>query len=292
MTANGLEKSVDSSYHVGYIDNDNGLVNFVAVKKYSLVEYRNFLEYRENIENTVLQYMDLYRMVAVVHDNLIEAHSKHVDEVRLGKGISARDDLVEINAHFAALIANFAMYLGCVPRKISSKNAKARGEHEKATHHEYDNSFAYKLFCVLRNYTLHNSPPITGISGGSKISKKNNKISVDYKIYIEKDKILSDKKVRNKLREEYDAFPDKYPVIKLAEDAIKSLKIIHWKTLKSLLISIQDEIALVESLVTLVPDGHPYVAEVISNKLTQETDVRLELIPFDIIEIKKAASKY
>src|SRR6266403_3656128 len=161
-----------SPYYVVFLDQDNSNQTLtVRVKDYSQQEFDEFTRARDAISEQVLQYMDLYNMVAIMYDNLAKAYKKRIEQVEAQRGISARDDLTEMNAYLAALVANFGMYLGCVPDKISSKQRDILDAHNKVTNFEYDKSFAYRLFCVLRNYTLHHTPPITGIRGSSKMSK-------------------------------------------------------------------------------------------------------------------------
>jgi hypothetical protein len=292
IPAKALEELARSPHYVTYLKNENGRANFVRVKDYSQTEYDKFIKARDAINDTILQFMDLYEMVAIMYDNLNNAYEKRVQAVKDEKGISARDDLIEINAYFAALIANFAMYLGCVPRKISSKRKKVLNLHNKATNLEYDSSFAYRLFCSLRNYALHDTPPITGIKGSSKLSKKTKEVEVDYEVYIEKSKLLLNETVANKLAEDFKKSPDVYPVIKLATEAMLSLKNIHWKTIRELLATVADEVELINSLATLTQSNQPYITSFTYNKKTKALDAKLELIPTNIIEIKTIASKY
>ena len=197
-----------------------------------------------------------------------------------------------VNAYFASLVANLAMYLGCVPTMISSKRQSILDIHVKATNEEYDNSFAYRLLYSLRNYTLHDKPPITGIRGGSRLSKTSNEVEVDYEVYIEKSKLMQNSIVAKKLASDFVAPPDNYPVMELATEAMLSLRNIHWKTVKSLLASIEDEVSLIEALLALSPENQLFVTAFPYIEKTKEIDAKLELIPADIIEIKAIASKY
>jgi hypothetical protein len=292
IPAKALEELARSPHYVTYMKNENGRANFVRVKDYSQAEYDKFIRARDAINDTVLQFMDLYEMVAIMYDNLTNAYNKRIEAVKNEKGISARDDLVEINAYFASLIANFAMYLGCVPRKISSKRRTVLNLHNEATNLEYDNSFAYRLFYSLRNYTLHDTPPITGIKGSSRLSKKTNKVEVDYGVYIEKSKLLLNEIVAKKLAEDFKTSPDIYPVIELANEALVSLKNIHWKTIRILLTTVVDEVTLIEELAALTPSNQPYITTFTYNQKTKAIDAKLELVPTSIIGIKRTASKY
>lgn len=150
-----------SPYYVVFLDHtEKNKTIVVRVKDYSQQEFDEFARARDVISDQVLQYMDLYNMVAIMYDNMVGAYKKRVEQVEAQRGISARDDLAELNAYFAALVANFGMYLGCVPAKISSKRRDILDVHRKATNEEYDNSFPYRLLCALRNYTLHHTPPL------------------------------------------------------------------------------------------------------------------------------------
>jgi hypothetical protein len=292
IPAKALEELARSPYYVSYIGKGTTNANFVRVSDYNQDQYESFIAARDKINETVIQFIDLYGMVAIVYDNLVDAYDKRVEEVKLQKGISARDDLTEINAYFASFIANFAMYLGCVPRKISSKRGDILELYKKATNDEYDCSFPYRLLCSLRNYTLHDTPPITGITGSSQLSKESNEIEVKYEVYIEKDKLLQNAVVAKKLANDFLQPPDNYPVIELATDAVISLKNIHWKTVKALLETVEDEVALIESIVALTPKNQPYIVSFLQDEQTKELNAHLELVPTNIIEISKIASKY
>lgn len=282
-------------YTVAFLDQaDSNKPFIVRVKDYSQQEFDEFVKARDVIGEQILQYMDLYNMVAIMYDNLAEAYKKRVEQVEAQGRINARDDLTELNAYFAALVANFGMYLGCVPDKISSKRRDILDAHNKATNVEYDNSFAYRLFCVLRNYTLHHTPPITGIRGSSKVADRPGGVNVEYEVFIEKDKLMQNRIVANKLAADF-ALPTKnYPVIETANQAMHCLKRIHWKTIKALLTPIQDEVALIESLAALTAkhNKQPFIAEFLPNKAGQGTDAQLHLVPVQILDYRSTASKY
>lgn len=280
-----------SPYYVVFLDQtQSNKTTIVRVKEYSQQEFDEFAKARDIISEQVLQYMDLYNMVAIMYDNLVGAYKKRVEQVELQRGISARDDLTEFNAYFAALIANFGMYLGCVPDKISSKRHDILDVHNKATNTEYDSSFAYRLFCVLRNYTLHDTPPITGIRGSNRMSKNPGEVDVDYEIFIEKAKLMQNRTVANKLAADFALPAVKYPVIETANEAMHCLQRIHWKTIKALLAPIKDEVALIESLAALTSkhDKQPYIAELLRNGM----DAELHLIPTQVLEFRSTTLTY
>jgi hypothetical protein len=292
ITEQQIKELERSPYYVSFLGQGDDKPTFVRVKDYSQLEFDAFCRARDAISDSVLQFMDLYKMVAIVYDNLVKAHEKRIEEVKAQGNVHARDDLVEINAYFVSLIANFATYIGCVPREISSKRQAILDIHNEATHEEFDGSFAYRLFCSLRNYTLHDKPPIRGIKGSSRMSKTGDKVEVAYEVYIEKSKLIKNSTVANKLANDFASPPDNYPVIELATDAMLSLKNIHWKTMKALLASIEHEVALIETLVALRPKNQLFIASFPYNIKTKEIDAKLELIPADILEIKTIASKY
>lgn len=278
-------------YTVAFLDQtqENKTV-VVRVKDYSQQEFDEFVKARDVISEQVLQYMDLYNMVAIMYDNLVAAYKKRVEQVESQRGISARDDLAELNAYLAALVANFGMYLGCVPNKISSKRRDILDVHDQATRDEYDSSFAYRLFCVLRNYTLHHTPPITGIRGSSKMAKKPGEVDVEYEIFIEKNELMKNHIVANKLAADFALPTEKYPVIETAYEAMQSLLKIHWKTIKALLVPIHQEVALVESLAALTAKHkkQPYIAEFMRGGV----DAQLHLIPTQVLEYRSTALTY
>lgn len=278
-------------YTVAFLDQtqENKTV-VVRVKDYSQQEFNEFVKARDVISEQILQYMDLYNMVAIMYDNLVTAYKKRVEQVESQRGISARDDLAELNAYLAALVANFGMYLGCVPDKISSRRRDILDVHNQATHDEYDNSFAYRLFCALRNYTLHHTPPITGIRGSSKMAKKPGEVDVEYEIFIEKNELMKNRTVANKLTADFALPTEKYPVIETAYEAMQNLLRIHWKTIKALLAPINQEVALIESLAALTAKHkkQPYIAEFMKNGL----DAQLHLIPTQVLEFRSKASEY
>jgi hypothetical protein len=278
-------------YTVAFLDQtENNKTTVVRVKDYSQQEFDGFVRVRDVISDQILQYMDLYNMVAIMYENLVVAYKKRVDQVESQRGISARDDLTELNAYLAALVANFGMYLGCVPDKISSKRKDILDAHNQATHDEYDSSFAYRLFCVLRNYTLHHTPPITGIRGSSSMAKKSGGVDIEYEIFIEKSELIKNRIVANKLADDFASPAGKYPVIETAYEAMQCLLRIHWKTIKALLVPIHEEVALIESLASLTAKHkkQPYIAEFMHGGV----DAQLHLIPTQVLEFRTTASKY
>ena len=98
--------------------------------------------------------------------------------------------------------------------------------------------------------------------------------------------------VANKLAKDFASPPDNYPVIELATEAMLSLRNIHWKTIKALLASIQNEVSLIEALLALSPENQLFITAFPYNEETKEIDAKLELIPADIVEIKATALKY
>jgi len=234
-------------------------------------------------------------MCAIMYDKLTKAYAKRMKEVKRQRLPNARDDLTELNAYFAALIANMGMYLGCVPNKISSKRPDILTVHNEATHAAYDSSFAYRLFCMLRNYTLHDTPPITGIRGSSRSSKKTaGEREVSYEVLVEKDKLQQNDRVARKLAADFALPGDRYPVIELAAEAMDGLRQVHWKTMKALLAPIAKEITVIESLVALVgPDNQPpYIVSFLQNPMTGKLDAELNLVPTQILDIRATAAKY
>ena len=281
--------------YIAYLDQTKeNKTTVVRVKEFSIHEFEQFVEARDKISVQVLQYMDLYKMVAIMYDNLAKAYKKLVKRVEQQQGIDAREDLAELNAYFAALVANFGMYLGCVPSAISSKQSTILDAHRSATHEEYDNYFAYRLLCALRNYTLHHEPPITVIRGSSRKSPQSDRADLEYEVFIEKRKLLQNRMVAKKLEADFALSIEKYPVIETANEAMHCLMRIHWKTMKALLSQVEDEVSLVQALASLTArqGRQPYIVEFKRNEEGRGMDARLHLIPTQVLDYKAEALKY
>jgi hypothetical protein len=281
--------------YVGYLSRTKeSKTTIVRVKGYSAQEFEQFVKARDVISSQVLQYIDLYKMVAIMHNNLAKTHKKLVKRVEQQQGIDAREDLAELNAYFAALVANFGMYLGCVPNLISSKQQVILDVHRRATRKEYDNSFAYRLLYALRNYTLHHEPPVTGIRGSSRKSTVSGNADVEYEVFIKKSQLLRNSVVAKKLATDFALPTENYPVIETTVEAMRSLKTIHWKTVKALFGPIEKEVSLIESLASLTSkhDKQPYVVEFKRNEDGNGMDAQLHLIPTQILDYKAEALKY
>lgn len=295
VDAEVIRKELTSPYYVAFLDDSKSeQLTVVRVKDFSSEEFSEFVRARESIDTNVLQYMDLYLMVAIMYDNLANAYEKRLNTVKQQGNINAREDLAELNAYFSALIANIGMYLSCVPRKISSKRKSIHDVHIKATREEYDAHFPYRLFCALRNYALHNTPPITGIRGSSRLSDDPSNPKVDYEIYIEKSQLLKDKQIAKKLAGDFASSQEHYPVMEYAEEAMRCLKNIHWKTIKALVTSIDGDIEYIKSLVNLTSKHRkpPIIAALTYNAKSKGMDARIELIPTQIVEISSKSLEY
>jgi hypothetical protein len=182
------------------------------------------------------------------------------------------------------------MYLDCVPRAIGSVRKEIFNGHKIATNIEYDNNFSYRLIVNLRNYALHNTPPITGTRGSSFM--KDGKKGSEYEIYIEKKEIIQDPVVAKKMAKDFESSEEHYPVIENVKNTLHSLNQIHWKTIKLLLLEIESEIGLIKSLQELTGDKQPFIAEFSSSSKSNGLDARLHLIPTHIIGIQDHAQSY
>jgi hypothetical protein len=257
-----MDEILRSPYYVVFMDNSNPkLSTFVRVKDYDESEYLAFIDARQKIEKNILQFNDLYFMVAQVYEDFISAYNGREEALKNNETVAARDDLVALNSYFVSFIANLGMYLAVVPRKISSKRKYIKEVHTKATNEEYNNSFAYRLIVNLRNYAIHNSPPITGIKGGNWMAEKEGK-NYEYEIFIEKKEIIKDADVARKLAKDFESDVDKFPVVESITETVKSLKNIHWKTIKALLAEVEEPIALIEQIYSLTEKQNkpPYIA--------------------------------
>jgi len=249
----------------------------------SIAEFQDFVRARDVIDAQILQYHQLYEMVAITYDNLATALKECIDNVRYRRGIDARGDLTKLNAYYTAYIANFGMYLACARRMIGSDRKEILSLHEQATHEEYDTHFGYRLFCNLRNYALHNLPPLTGIRGSS--SKKSE--AYTYEVFFEKDKLLEDSQFANKMRDDLENHKGGLHLIDLANEAMHSLERIHWKTIKALLEPISSEVDLIQRVADATPgDEQPYIAEVL-RKVGNKEDLTLHLVPSQVLEIRR-----
>jgi hypothetical protein len=265
-----------------------GKSSYIKGADVSIAEFQDFVKARAAIDSQILQYHQLYEMAAITYDNLANALKECIDNVRHWRGIDARGDLTKLNAYYTAYIANFGMYHSCARRMIGSDRKEILSLHERATHEEYDTHFGYKLFCNLRNYALHNLPPLTGIRGSS------NKKSEDYtyEVFFEKDKLLEDSKFANKMRGDLEKHDGDLHLIDLANEAMHSLELIHWKTIKALLEPVGNEIALIQKIAGATPDNkQPYVAELL-RKVGDKEDLTLHLVPIQVLEIQRIAQGF
>ena len=224
----------------------------------------------------------------------VDAYNKRIEAAaKSEKIVYARDDLIELNAHFTGFLANLGMYLACVPRKISSNRSAILDVHTKATNVEYDSNFSYRLLTNIRNYTLHNSPPITGIKGSNKRTEDGS-VKTNYDIYIEKSEIKEDEVIANKLATDFSNTEEHYPVIDNASRALESLSKIHWKTIKALVSEIGDSIGFINSIAQLTSwqNRQPYIAEFKAGKKSGVTDAELHFVPTHVLDIKEHADKY
>lgn len=288
-----LEELQRSPYYVVFLDDEvPNKTTFVKVKDYSEEEYQTFIDARENIEKNILQFNDLFLMVATVYDDFMEAYNNRVEALKNHDAPSARDDLVALNSYFVSFIANFGMYLACVPRKITSKRAHIKAIHDMATNIEYDDNFSYRLIVNLRNYAMHNTPPITGIRGSNWRSSSNEE-NFEYEIYFEKNKIMADKDIARKLASDFENGMDHYPVVESITEAVKSLNRIHWKTIKALLREVEDSLEVIDSVALLTKkyDKQPYIAKYFEDPDTG-LGATLEFVPTHIFDIKDNAQDY
>ena len=281
-----------SPYYVVFLDIQNKKTTVVRVKDFSKSEFEKFITARAKVEEHILTYNDLYLMVALVYQNLMQAYEDRVEAVKNRKNAAARDDLIELNSYFVSFIAHLGMYLDVVPKKISSKRIEVLNTHKLATNLEYDDNFSYRLLVNLRNYALHNSPPITGIRG-SNWRSKDDKHNYEYEIYIEKKIIIKDKDVARKLKVDFQNDAEQFPVIESVTEVVKSLERIHWKTLKALFKELDEPIGVIKSIVNLTRkyNEQPYIAEYFDDPETG-IGAKLEFVPFHIFEIKKNNEKY
>ena len=282
---------LDSPYHIGYLENEGSKATIVRTSSITVDEFREFSRVRDVIDEEVLYYNDLFLMVATAHDNLTKAYDARVEAVNSSSNIvSARDDLVELNTHFVSFIANFGMYLSCVPKKITSKRDTILEVHRQATRDEYDTYFSYRLACALRNYSLHHSPPITGIKGSKSIYA-----APEYEIYIKQSELLKDSQISKKLASDFVGSDSNYPVLETIDVAAACLSRVHWKTIKALMSEISEEIGLIKSISEPVTTQgrQPFVVEFRESKEGRSSiDARLHLIPAHILGIYDNASRY
>lgn len=265
-----------------------GKSSYIKGADVSITEFQDFVRARDVIDSQILQYHQIYEMAAITYDNLANALKECIDNVRFRRGIDARGDLTKLNAYYTAYIANFGMYQSCARRMIGSDRKEILSLHEQATHEEYDTHLGYKLFCNLRNYALHNLPPLTGIRGSS--SKKSE--AYTYEVFFEKDKLLEDSQFANKMRGDLEKHKGGLHLVDLANEAMHSLERIHWKTIKALLEPISNEVALVQRIADVAPnDQQPYIAELL-RKVGNKEDLTLHLVPTQVLEIQRIAEGF
>lgn len=287
-----LNELLRSPYYVVVLDSKDNHTTVVRVKDYSDEEFNTFVSARSEIEKNILEYNDLYAMVAKVYENFMLAYENRVEAVKNNTNAAARDDLIELNSYFISFIAHLGMYLAVVPKKISSTKSNILEVHKTATNIEYDNNFSYRLLASLRNYALHNSPPITGIRGSNRMST-DNEPNFEYEIYIEKEIIIQDKEVARKLRVDFESDIERFPVVESITEVVESLKRIHWKTIKSLINEIDEPIRIIKSIKELTKryDKQPYIASYFDDTDTG-IGAKLELVPTHILDIKKNSERY
>lgn len=287
-----LKELSKSPYYIVFLDNRDNQTTVVRVKDYSSEEFATFISARNEIEKNVLEYNDLYLMVAKVYENFMLAYESRVDAIKNNTSTTAREDLIELNSYFISFIAHIGMYLAVVPKKISSSRSKILEIHKTATHLEYDSSFSYRLLASLRNYALHNSPPITGIKG-SNWRSSDKKHHFEYEIYIEKKIIIKDEVVAKKLKDDFETDIEQFPVVESVTEVVESLKRIHWKTIKALIGEIDKPIQIIKSIdeLTKKHGKQPYIASYF-NDPDKRIGAKLEFVPTHILDIKKNSEKY
>lgn len=253
----------------------------------TIKEFEEFVGARAVINEQILQYQQIYEMATITYGDLVNLLEECAESVQY-QGIDARGDLTKLNAYYTSYIANFGMYLSCAQRMIGSARKEVLALHKNATNEEYDRYFGYKLFCNLRNYALHNLPPLTGIRGS--INKVRGESS--YEVFFEKEKLLADSQFAKKMSADLESHVGDLHLSVLAEEAMRSLERIHWKTVKALLVPIKEEVDLMQRLADGQQSaGYPYIAErirIVGNK----EDLRLHLVPVQILEIRRVADSF
>lgn len=290
MSDNSLNEEV---YYLVYLDNSNAeQTTVVRVKDISNEEFKKFEKYRDCLNFELQRYLDRFSMIEIAYNNLVDAYNHRIKRLESKQGFDARDDLVEMNTYFISFISVMGTYLSCVPKMISSARQTVKEKHASATHDEYDSHFAYRLFYYLRNYTLHDTPPITGIKGSSRVADTPEGVDVEYGIYIEKKELMKNSLLNKKLRNDFNNDIDLYPVMEYAEKTIHSLENIHWKTIAALMPPLQNEMKYFDELKSLVSvDKKPYIASIKKAKDREGYDTRLFILPLHLLDVREYIQK-
>lgn len=105
-------------------------------------------------------------------------------------------------------------------------NGKELIEFKKITAYFYDNSFAYRFFYKLRNYSQHIGLPLDNLSFNTKYDKENNTVKVQLNVKFKTEKLLSNYKSWGTVKTDLENMSTEFEVSPLVYEMTHNIKLI------------------------------------------------------------------
>ncbi|WP_428657573.1 hypothetical protein [Runella sp.] len=211
------------------------------------------------------------------------------------------DAFIEVNRKFTNFILSFANFHDIFKKRVINRYTKKSSEYQKfinfiATSKE--KHFVYRFFGELRNYTAHFHYPINYINPSVYFDEKSDDYVGEIPIYFDKNKLLEDKDIREKLGADLQNLKDLFDVEPYLIDIIPVLEKLNqflFNIIKNDLIESSNILMRLynecSNLGNSVFIGNPQVVKHVNGRYIIETPtIRIRT---DIIEdIRKAIEKY
>lgn len=163
---------------------------------------------------------------------------------------SVREELIRINSAFLSFLSISRLYVDHTASKIGSKNLNELKLHKVAASKEFDEHFAYRFFCQLRNYAQHRGLPLTGLNATGEIDLTTNKAKYTFELFFIKSELLEYKKIWSQLvYPDLLRSPERIPVLPLSEEYMECMRRIRQSSVRAFLPLIQKELAFIGEII-------------------------------------------
>jgi hypothetical protein len=191
----------------------------------------------------------------------------------------------EMNRLIMNLLTSFRTCLDHYAHRLSSidkQGSKYKEVFEKAQSYCFDNSFAYRFFCKLRNYVQHSGLPVSELFGSLEPGPEGRVIH-DIVLFINRDDLIRKYDGWGPVKKEIKLQPEKIDIISLVRNFTRDIQGLsalcarlelgrlagHWEYL----LELHNEIQL------KAPKSIPCVASITTSPGDKSVDIKISSIP-------------
>jgi hypothetical protein len=276
------------SYELGFIDGDK-ITSIRKLSNEEFQEYKRASDCLSNFSNT----QQLYTITLLNYNEYFTTLKEYEQQYSSSQSLNSlilERMFLNINRRLLNYLSSIRSFLDHTETRLKEKYGKefARVKHFlEACSKEYENSFSYKFFYTLRNFTQHFGMPVGSLRlTSTEDPPYSGKVSHHLEVTFDRDELLKYNGWKRMLKEEIQRLPQEFDISSHVFNMMKCLERINGVLVKDELLDIVKSAEYIDKLMASIKEKqvYPIVLQISQGNKPSEKTLTYFNIPFHIVQ--------